>query len=85
MEKDAICTTIEAVILQGEDVTPWVAAVSESIDIVHTVSVITDLVLPQLTSEDIRRAQWEDPDMSRILANKKRGYPPSGGEQNNET
>ena len=32
MEKDAICATVQAVILQGEDITPWVAAVSANID-----------------------------------------------------
>ena len=76
MEKDAICTTIEAVILQGEDVTPWVAAVSANIDIVHTEPAVTDLVFQQLTSEDIQIGTREDPDISQILAYKKRGYPP---------
>ena len=85
MEKDAICATIQAVILQGEDVTPWVAAVSVNIDIVHAEPAVTDLVSRQLTSEDMQRTQREDPDISRILAYKKRGYPPSGGERKNET
>ena len=80
MEKDAICATIQAVILQGEDVTPRVAAVSANIDIVNGVPAITDLVFRQLTSEDIKRAQRKDPDVSQILAYKKWGYPPSGGE-----
>ena len=81
MEKDAICATIQAVILQREDVTTWVAAVSAKIHIVHAV---TDLVSRQLTSEDIQRGQREHPDISRILAYKKRGYPPSGEERKNE-
>ena len=83
LQKDAICATIQPAIHQGEDVTPWVIAVSESIDIVNAEPVITDLVFPHLTSEDICRAQWEDPDISRILANKKRGYPPSGENKKN--
>ena len=74
MEMDAICATKQAVIHQGEDVTPWVAAVSVNIDIVHAEPAITDLVFRQLTSEDIQRAQREDPDISQILAYKKRGY-----------
>ena len=61
------------------------AAVSANIDIVHAEPAITDLVFRQLTSEDIQRAQREDPDISRILAYKKRGYPPSGGERKKET
>lgn len=80
MEKDGICATIQAVIHQKE-VTPWVTAVSASIVIVHGEPVVTDSVFQQLTSEEIQRAQWEDPDVSRILVYKKRGYPPSGGEQ----
>ena len=80
MEKDATCATIQAVIHQEENTTPWVAAVSASIDIVHTEPAVTDLVFRQLTPEEIQRAQREDPDISRILAYKKRGYPPSGGE-----
>ena len=72
-------------ILQGEDVTTWVAAVSVNIEIVHAEAAVTDLVFRQLTSEDIQRAQREDPDISRILAYKKREYLPSGGEQKNET
>ena len=85
MEKDATCATIQAVIHQEENTTPWVAAVSASIDIVHTEPAVTDLVFRQLTPEEIQRAQREDPDISRILAYKKRGYPPSGGERKNET
>ena len=72
-------------ILQGEDVTPWVAAVSANIDVVHAEPVVTDLVFRQLTSEEIQRAQREGPDISQILAYKKRGYPPSGGERKKET
>ena len=83
MEMDAICATIQAVIHQGKDGTPWVAAVSANI--VHTEPAVTDLLFRQLTSEDVHRAQREDPDISRILAYKKRGYPPSGGERKNET
>ena len=83
MEMDAIFATIQAVIHQGEDVTPWVAAVSANI--VHAEPAVTDLVFRQLTSKDIERAQREDPDISRFLAYKKRGYPPSGGERKNET
>ena len=83
MEMDAICATIQAVIHQGEDGAPWVAAVSANI--VHLESAVTDLVFRQLTSEDIQRAQREYPDISRILAYKKRGYPPSGGERKNES
>ena len=83
MEIDAICATIQAVIHQGKDSTPWVAAVSANI--VHTEPAVTDLVFRQLTLEDIQRAQREDPDTSRILAYKKRGYPPSGGERKKET
>ena len=83
MEMDAIGATIQAVIHQGKDGTPWVAAVSANI--VHTEPAVTDLVFRQLTSEDIQRAQREDPDISQILAYKKRGYPPSGGERKNET
>ena len=85
MEKDATCATIQAVIHQEENTTPWVAAVLASIDIVHTEPAVTDLVFRQLTPEEIQRAQREDPDISRILAYKKRGYPPSGGERKNET
>ena len=85
MEKDATCATIQAVIHQEENTTPWVAALSASIDIVHTEPAVTDLVFRQLTPEEIQRAQREDPDISRILAYKKRGYPPSGGERKNET
>ena len=85
MERDAICATIQAVIHQGEDTTPWVAAVSARIDIVHTEPAVTDLVFRQLAPEEIQRAQREDPDIARILAYKKRGYPPSGGERKNET
>ena len=85
MEKDATCATIQAVIHQEENTTPWVAAVSASIDIVHTEPAVTDLVFRQLTPGEIQRAQREDPDISRILAYKKRGYPPSGGERKNET
>ena len=58
---------------------------SANIDIVHAETAVTDLVFRQLTSEDIQRGQREDPDISRILAYKKRGYPPSGGERKNET
>ena len=47
------------------------AAVSANIDIVHAEPAITDLVFRQLTSEDIQRAQREEPDISRILAYKK--------------
>ena len=79
MKKDAICATIQAVIHQEEDGTPWVAAVSANI--VHAEPAVADLVFQQLTSEKIQRAQREDPDISRILAYKKRGYPPSRGEQ----
>ena len=85
MEKDTICATIQAVIHQEEDGTPWVAAVSANIDIVHAEPAVADLVFQQLTSEEIQRAQREDPDISRILAYKKRGYPPSRGERTNET
>ena len=63
-------------ILQGEDITPWVAAVSANIDIVHAEPTVTDLVFRQLTLEDIQRAQWEDPDVSQISVYKKWGYPP---------
>ena len=83
MEIDTICATIQAVIDQGEDVTPWVAAVSANI--IHTEPAVTDLVFRQLTSEDRQRAQREAHDISRILAYKKRGYPPSGGERKNES
>ena len=83
MEMDAICATIQAVIHQGEDVTPWVAAVSANI--VHAGPAVTDLVFRQFTSEDMQRAQREDPDISRILAYKKRGYPPSRRQRKNET
>ena len=48
MEKDAICATMQAVILQGEDVTHWVAAVSANIGIVHPEPAVTDLVFRQL-------------------------------------
>ena len=68
MEKGAICATVQAVIHQGEDVTPWMKAVSASIDNPHAKSAVTDLVFRQLTAEDIKRAQREDPDISRILA-----------------
>lgn len=85
METDATCATIQAVIHQEENTTPWVAAVSASIDIVHAEPAVTDLVFRQLTPEEIQRAQREDPDISRILAYKKRGYPPSGRERKNET
>ena len=44
MEMDAICATIQAVIHQGEDITPWVATVSANIDIVHVGPAVTDLV-----------------------------------------
>ena len=44
MEKDVICATIQAVILQGEDITPWVAAASANTDIVHAEPAVTDLV-----------------------------------------
>jgi len=64
MEKDTICATIQAVIHQEEDVTPWVAAVSANIDIVLAELVVTDSVFQQLTSEAIQRAQREDPDIS---------------------
>ena len=74
MEKDA-SATIQAVILQGEDITPWVVAVSANIDIVHAEPAVTDLVFRQLTSEDRQRAQWEDPDVSQISVYKKWGYP----------
>lgn len=60
MEKDTICATIQAVIHQEEDVTPWVAAVSANIDIVHAEPEVTDLVFQQLTSEEIQRAQREE-------------------------
>ena len=83
MEKDAICATIQAVIHQGE-ATPWVTAVSASISVAHSEPAVTDLVFRQLTSDEIQRAQREDPDIARILAYKKRGYPPSGGERRNE-
>ena len=85
MEKDAICATIQAVIHQEEDATPWVAAVSASVSIVRAEPVVTDLVFRQLTSEETQRAQRKDPDISRILVYNKRGYPPSGGERKNET
>ena len=85
MEKDAICATLQAVIHQEEDATPWVAAASASVSLVHAEPAVTDLVFRQLTSEEIQRAQREDPDISRILVYKKRGYPPSGGERKNET
>ena len=49
MEKDAICATIQAVIHQKEEATPWVAAVSASVGIVHAEPVVTDLVFRQLT------------------------------------
>ena len=81
MEKDAVFATIQAVIHQKEEATPWVAAVSASVAIVHAEPAVTDLVFRQLTSEEIQRAQQEDPDNSRILVYKKRGYPPSGGER----
>lgn len=61
------------------------AAVSAAVDIVHAEPAVTDLVLRQLTSDDIQIAQLEDPDISRILTYKKRRYPPSGREQTNET
>ena len=70
---------------QEEDVTPWVAAVSANIDIVHAEPAVADLVFQQLTSEEIQRTQRENPDISQISAYKKRGYPPSGGERKNET
>ena len=85
MERDAICATIQAVIYQGEDVTPWVAAVSASAGIVHAERAVTDLVFRQLTLEEIQRAQRGDRDISRILAYKKRGYPTSVEERKNET
>lgn len=85
MEKDAICATSQAVIHQETDATPWVAAVSARVGIAHAEPGVTDLVFRQLTLEEILRAQREDPDISRILAYKKRGYPPSGGERKNET
>ena len=81
IEKDAIFATIRAVIHQKEEATPWVVAVSASVGIVHAEPAVTDLVFRQLTSEEIQRAQREDPDISRILVYKKRGYPPSGGER----
>ena len=83
MEKDAICATIQAVVHQGE-ATPWVTAVSASISVAHSEPAVTDLVFRQLTSDEIQRAQREDPDIARILAYKKRGYPPWGGERRNE-
>ena len=83
MEKDAICATIQAVLYQGE-ATPWVTAVSASINVAHSEPAVTDLVFRQLTSDEIQRAQREDPDIARILAYKKGGYPPSGGERRNE-
>ena len=61
MEKDTICVTIQAVIHQEKDVTPWVAAVSANIDIVHAEPAVADLVFQQLTSEEIQRTQREDP------------------------
>ena len=76
MEKDTICATIQSVIHQEEDGTPWVAAVYANIDVVHAEPAVADLVFQQLTSEEIQRAQREDPDISRILAYKKRGNPP---------
>ena len=85
MERDAIFATKKAVIHQKEEATPWVAAVSASVGIVHAEPAVTDLVFRQLTSEEIQRAQREDPDISRILVYRKRGYPPSGGERKNET
>ena len=85
MEKDAICATSQAVIHQETDATPWVAAVSARVGIAHAEPGVTDLVFRQLTLEEILRAQREDPDISRILAYKKRGYPPSGGERKIET
>ena len=85
MEKDAICATIQAVIHQEEDATPWVAAVSASVGIAHAEPAVADLVFRQLTSEEIQRAQREDPDISRIIVYKKRGYPPSVAERKNET
>ena len=56
MEKYAICATIQEVIHQEEDVTPWVEVISTSTDIVHAERAVTDLVFRQLTSEDMRRA-----------------------------
>ena len=73
MEKDAICATIQAVILQEEDATPWVAEVSASIGTVHAEAAVTDLVFQQLTSEEIQRAQPEDSNISQILVYKKQG------------
>ena len=44
MERDVICATILAVIHQEEDATPWMAAVSARVGIVHAEPAITDLV-----------------------------------------
>ena len=47
MEKDTTCPTIQAVIHQGEGVTPLVTAVSGSIGISHPESVVTDSKSPK--------------------------------------
>lgn len=84
MENDAICATVQAVIHQGDEVTPWVVAVSTSIDILHAKPTVTDILFRQITSEDVQRAQREDLDISRIFAYKKRRTE-NGGERKNET
>ena len=58
MEKDAICAATQEVIHQGQDVTPWVEAISASIDIVHAERAVTDLVfrnLLQKTCKELNR------------------------------
>ena len=78
---DPSTATIQAVIHQEEDATPWVAAVSASVGIAHAEPAVADLVSRQLTSKEIQRAQREDPDISRIVVYKNRGYPPSVAER----
>ena len=56
MEKDAICATIQAVLYQGE-ATPWVTAVSASINVAHSEPAVTDLVLdssPQTKYKELK-------------------------------
>ncbi|KAK2548567.1 Retrovirus-related Pol polyprotein from transposon opus [Acropora cervicornis] len=68
MEKNAICATKQAVIHQKDEAAPWVTvSVSASVGIVPAEPVVTDLVSRQLTSEEIQKAQREDPDPSLIL------------------
>jgi len=62
-----------------------VAVASAGVGIVLAEPAVVDLVFRQVTSEEIRRSQQEDPDISRIVVYKKRGYSPSVAEWKNET